>query len=195
MTGLTAKTLGNTGAEGENGTTVSGLPAPAEVRQKRAVASVPERAFELDTVASCWQSALDSAQRALTAAGGHFGLPAAELDERRRELVRERQETAHLLAALAKDTGVPAPRLPSAPVIPRMLGRKAQGRRLGTSVASARRRHPALAELVEPEDLSEDYVIPSVFDRRVAPAVAAAVSSAAEASGSHAGRDPPTVSR
>jgi malate dehydrogenase (oxaloacetate-decarboxylating) len=41
----------------------------------------------------------------------------------------------------------------------------------------------ALAELVEPEHLAADYVIPSVFDRRVAPAVAAAVSRAAEAGG------------
>jgi HAD superfamily hydrolase (TIGR01509 family) len=79
-------------------------------------------AFELDTVASCWQSALDSAQRALSAAGGRFGLPPVELDERRRELVRERQETAQLLVGLARDTGVPAPRLSSVPITPRMLG-------------------------------------------------------------------------
>jgi malate dehydrogenase (oxaloacetate-decarboxylating) len=32
-----------------------------------------------------------------------------------------------------------------------------------------------IAEVVNPEDLSEDYIIPSVFDRAVAPAVAAAV--------------------
>jgi malate dehydrogenase (oxaloacetate-decarboxylating) len=41
----------------------------------------------------------------------------------------------------------------------------------------------ALAAVVEPEHLEPDYVIPSVFDRRVAPAVADAVASAAEASG------------
>jgi malate dehydrogenase (oxaloacetate-decarboxylating) len=41
----------------------------------------------------------------------------------------------------------------------------------------------ALAAVVEPESLEADYVIPSVFDRRVAPAVAAAVARAAEASG------------
>jgi malate dehydrogenase (oxaloacetate-decarboxylating) len=41
----------------------------------------------------------------------------------------------------------------------------------------------ALAAVVEPENLEADYVIPSVFDRRVAPAVAAAVARAAEASG------------
>ena len=32
-----------------------------------------------------------------------------------------------------------------------------------------------IAEVVADEDLSEDYIIPSVFDRDVAPAVAAAV--------------------
>ena len=32
-----------------------------------------------------------------------------------------------------------------------------------------------IAEVVAPDDLSEDYIIPSVFDRDVAPAVAAAV--------------------
>jgi malate dehydrogenase (oxaloacetate-decarboxylating) len=32
-----------------------------------------------------------------------------------------------------------------------------------------------IAEVVGDEDLSEDYIIPSVFDRDVAPAVAAAV--------------------
>ena len=41
----------------------------------------------------------------------------------------------------------------------------------------------ALAAVVEPGNLGADYVIPSVFDRRVAPAVAAAVARAAEASG------------
>jgi beta-phosphoglucomutase-like phosphatase (HAD superfamily) len=83
---------------------------------------MPARPFELDTVGSRWQSALDSAQRALTAAGGRFGLPAAELEERRRELVRERQDAAQLLVGLARDTGVPAPRLSSVPITPRMLG-------------------------------------------------------------------------
>ncbi|HSB37971.1 MAG TPA: NAD-dependent malic enzyme [Gaiellaceae bacterium] len=41
----------------------------------------------------------------------------------------------------------------------------------------------ALAEVVDAEHLAADYVLPSVFDRRVAPAVAAAVSRAAEESG------------
>ncbi len=41
----------------------------------------------------------------------------------------------------------------------------------------------ALAAVVSPEHLERDYVIPSVFDRRVAPAVADAVARAAEESG------------
>jgi malate dehydrogenase (oxaloacetate-decarboxylating) len=41
----------------------------------------------------------------------------------------------------------------------------------------------ALAAVVDREHLEADYVIPSVFDRRVAPVVAAAVADAAEASG------------
>ncbi len=39
----------------------------------------------------------------------------------------------------------------------------------------------ALAAVIEPEHLEADYVIPSVFDRRAAPAVAEAVARAAEA--------------
>jgi malic enzyme len=41
----------------------------------------------------------------------------------------------------------------------------------------------ALAEVVDPEDLAPDYVIPSVFNRAVAPAVAEAVAGAAEEAG------------
>jgi malate dehydrogenase (oxaloacetate-decarboxylating) len=41
----------------------------------------------------------------------------------------------------------------------------------------------AIAETVSPEELDADYVIPSVFNRDVAPAVAAAVAAAAEADG------------
>jgi beta-phosphoglucomutase-like phosphatase (HAD superfamily) len=78
--------------------------------------------FELDTVASRWQWALDSAQRALSSAGGRFGLPALELDERRRALVHERHEIAQLLIALARDTGAPAPQLSSVAITQRMLG-------------------------------------------------------------------------
>jgi malate dehydrogenase (oxaloacetate-decarboxylating) len=41
----------------------------------------------------------------------------------------------------------------------------------------------ALAAVVEPDHLAPDYVVPSVFDRRVAPAVAEAVAKAAAAGG------------
>jgi malate dehydrogenase (oxaloacetate-decarboxylating) len=36
-----------------------------------------------------------------------------------------------------------------------------------------------LLELIDAEELREDYVVPDVFDKRVAPAVAAAVARAA----------------
>ncbi|HWF55543.1 MAG TPA: NAD-dependent malic enzyme [Solirubrobacteraceae bacterium] len=41
----------------------------------------------------------------------------------------------------------------------------------------------AIADIVAPEELSEDYIIPSVFNRDVAPAVAAAVAEEAHRSG------------
>ena len=41
----------------------------------------------------------------------------------------------------------------------------------------------ALADLVSPEELSADYIIPAAFDRRVGPAVAKAVAEAARKSG------------
>lgn len=41
----------------------------------------------------------------------------------------------------------------------------------------------AIAELISPEELKEDYVIPSPFDKRVAPAIAKAVGEAARRSG------------
>ena len=41
----------------------------------------------------------------------------------------------------------------------------------------------ALAELISPEELSPDYIIPAAFDSRVGPAVAAAVAEAARRSG------------
>ena len=47
----------------------------------------------------------------------------------------------------------------------------------------------AIAEIVEEDELREDYIIPSVFNRDVAPAVAAAVAEQARASGmAHAGQ-------
>ena len=46
-------------------------------------------------------------------------------------------------------------------------------------LASAR----AIADIVTPEELQPEYVIPSVFNRAVAPAVAAAVVAEAKTSG------------
>jgi malate dehydrogenase (oxaloacetate-decarboxylating) len=48
-----------------------------------------------------------------------------------------------------------------------------------TELAAAR----ALADLIPPEELSAEYIVPSVFDRRVAPAVGAAVRDAVTGSG------------
>jgi malate dehydrogenase (oxaloacetate-decarboxylating) len=41
----------------------------------------------------------------------------------------------------------------------------------------------AIADAIPPDELSADYIVPSVFNRAVAPAVAAAVAHAAEATG------------
>jgi malate dehydrogenase (oxaloacetate-decarboxylating) len=41
----------------------------------------------------------------------------------------------------------------------------------------------AIASVIEPGELAEDYIVPSVFDKRVAPAVAKAVCKVAEESG------------
>lgn len=77
--------------------------------------------FELDSISSRWQVALDGAQRALDAAAG--SLPASDLQRRRRELARERQQTAEQLARLAHLTHVrPAPWLSPVPVSAKMLG-------------------------------------------------------------------------
>jgi hypothetical protein len=57
------------------------------------------RPLALDTITEHWQLGLDAAERALGAAEGF--MPAAELQQRRSELVRERQHTAELLRSLA----------------------------------------------------------------------------------------------
>jgi malate dehydrogenase (oxaloacetate-decarboxylating) len=51
----------------------------------------------------------------------------------------------------------------------------------------------AIAAVVKPEELGPEYVIPSVFNREVAPAVAAAVAAAAEASGVARRRHAPSL--
>jgi len=86
-------------------------------------AESPARRIELDTVSAQWQRALDSDQRALTAATAARSLPAAELAARQRGLTAERQEVAALLASLARVAGVrPAPWLPAGPVTTTSLG-------------------------------------------------------------------------
>jgi HAD superfamily hydrolase (TIGR01509 family) len=81
----------------------------------------PREPFELDSISSRWQVALDAAQRALEAAAG--SLPPSDLGQRRRELVRERQQTAEMLARLARSTGVRSvPWLAPVPVSTKMLG-------------------------------------------------------------------------
>ena len=51
------------------------------------------------------------------------------------------------------------------------------------NVAASRAAAHAIASVVKPDELSAEYIVPSVFNRDVAPAVAAAVAAAAEESG------------
>jgi beta-phosphoglucomutase-like phosphatase (HAD superfamily) len=78
------------------------------------------RRLELDTVAAHWQVALDSAQRALAAAGP--SVRPGELEGVRRQLMQERDETARALVRLARAIGAPSPWLSPTPVSPAMLG-------------------------------------------------------------------------
>ncbi len=81
----------------------------------------PRRPLELDTVASCWQRAFDATDHALAAAGGL--LPEAALQQERRALTHERQQTAAMLARLAQLADIhPAPWLSPVPVNRKMLG-------------------------------------------------------------------------
>ena len=87
-------------------------PAAVDTRASRAT---------LDKLASQWQRALDSDERALHAASGT--LPPAYLSQRRRELAQERHETALLLADVARARGIrPLPWLSPVPVSKEMLG-------------------------------------------------------------------------
>jgi beta-phosphoglucomutase-like phosphatase (HAD superfamily) len=88
------------------------LPAAVEPAASRA---------SLDELASHWQRALDTSERALQAAAGT--LPPAYLSGRRRELTQERRETALLLADVARARGIrPLPWLSPVPVSKEMLG-------------------------------------------------------------------------
>jgi beta-phosphoglucomutase-like phosphatase (HAD superfamily) len=113
MTGFAATTSSAIVATGERS-------AAPPSRPRLSVA--PQRPFELDTVATRWESALDAAQRAVSAAGGRFGLPPAELERQRKELHNERRQAEELLARLAQETRVPVPWLSPIPVTRQMLG-------------------------------------------------------------------------
>jgi len=109
---LTRREIGR--AMGRNGS----APAKAEVVE---IAAQRSGLLELDTASSHWQLALDAAQRALSAAGGL--LPAPELQQRQRELARERQQTARDLERLAHAIGIKTvPWLSPVPVDMKMLG-------------------------------------------------------------------------
>jgi beta-phosphoglucomutase-like phosphatase (HAD superfamily) len=85
------------------------------------VTAQTSRPLELDTISSHWQVALDSAQRALVAAGGL--LPAREVERRAGELVQEREQTGEMLGSLAHIARVrPTPWLSPVPVTPKMIG-------------------------------------------------------------------------
>lgn len=83
--------------------------------------STPE--LELDTVASLWERALDSAQAAVRDAGGRQGLSGDVLQRHQHELVQERRKVADDLASLGRMVGVRAkPWLSPVPLTPSMLG-------------------------------------------------------------------------
>ena len=81
----------------------------------------PLPALELDTVTLRWQRAFDASDHALAAAGDL--LPAAALQQERRALTHDRQQTAAMLALLARLADVhPTPWLSPFPVSAKMLG-------------------------------------------------------------------------
>jgi HAD superfamily hydrolase (TIGR01509 family) len=78
---------------------------------------------ELDTAASLWERALDSAQFAVRDAGGRNGVSGDVLQRHQHELVQERKEVADDLASLARMIGARAkPWLSPVPLTPSMLG-------------------------------------------------------------------------
>jgi beta-phosphoglucomutase-like phosphatase (HAD superfamily) len=80
-----------------------------------------QHALELDTVASRWQLAFDADDRALASAADF--VPVASLQGQRHALMQERQETATMLADLARLADVrPPPWLSPVPVSGHMLG-------------------------------------------------------------------------
>jgi beta-phosphoglucomutase-like phosphatase (HAD superfamily) len=102
------------------------MPASGDRRRSRLAVAPPAPVapvaprVDLDRLAARWQVALDAAQRALVAAD--VCVEPTDLDQPRRELLHEREETARSLARLARATGAPAPWLSPTPVTPPMLG-------------------------------------------------------------------------
>jgi beta-phosphoglucomutase-like phosphatase (HAD superfamily) len=104
-------------------------PRVGRRQEQRDVPAAPrtDGPFELEPITARWQSALDAAERALGASGGQ--LSASDVALRRRALVRERAETAELLAQLAAVCAIhPAPWLSPIPLTPELLGVPASAR-------------------------------------------------------------------
>jgi len=81
----------------------------------------PRSRLALEPLSANWQRALDAADKALQAATG--SVPDVDLRERRQQLVRERQQTARLLEAVARVARPqPRPWLSPVPVRNTMLG-------------------------------------------------------------------------
>jgi beta-phosphoglucomutase-like phosphatase (HAD superfamily) len=96
---------------------LGGFPADPE----RMTAAHP--AVELDTAASLWERALDSAQFAVRDAGGRHGVAGEVLQRHQHELVQERCEVAEQLVSLGRMLGARArPWLSPVPLTPAMLG-------------------------------------------------------------------------
>ena len=99
--------------------TTTSQVAPAAGR--RASKQQPLPHLDLDTIATQWQRALDAGERALRAAAGT--LPAGYLSQSHGELARERQQTAEMLIAVARVSGMrPAPWLSPVRITADMLG-------------------------------------------------------------------------
>ena len=94
---------------------------PASPLATRLGPSEPRRSLDLDTVALGWQRAFDANDHALAAVSGF--LPESALRQERSALTQERQQTATMLADLARLVDIrPAPWLSQVPVSARMLG-------------------------------------------------------------------------
>ena len=81
----------------------------------------PREPLALERLTAAWQRALDSADRAASAASA--SLPPDDVAVRHRELTRERELTAALIGDVARVSAVrPVPWLSRVPVVPALLG-------------------------------------------------------------------------